>query len=84
MYAARMANKEMSFQEKIDFLGYSDMELDEVNREGGKVAFEIVDLEQQKRDLMSGINEALKDLKQRIVILRELQSTYRKPPIAMV
>jgi hypothetical protein len=79
-----MPKTQQTFEETIEFLGYTDMEIDDILKETGKIALQLCELEQAKRDEMAGYNESIKDLKQRIQILSALKASHRRPSISAV
>ena len=64
----------------IKLFGYDKLALDAIQSEGGKTAFELMEMEAKKKDEMKAFNEAISALKERMQALRAARDARRVAP----
>ncbi len=73
------SNKEKQVDQNIKLFGYESMKLDDLMKEAGKMAFELIDLKTTKKDTMKEMNERIKAFEDRLDALKTAVSAHRTP-----
>jgi len=76
--------KQKKYHERLNLCGYDELSPEEIMKEAGRLAFELYSVKADKKLEMGGYNNTIKDLEERLEVLRILKDEMRAPPPRLV